>query len=286
MGGLDPRCVVLTLAVGPDSWADKGVNTMPDYDLWGAREHITRRVPSVETKYAIPTGTLLSVFVAIASEAEKVEHFERLFSHETIQNVSCLLNELDIAKITDDFRLVQLKKAPRVRYYWRKCDRMALYWQLSAWVPLRRVARFGNQVKHRYDFEVYSSVERLAHNLGASAKIFSSVYPGAACPSVDEIRNALNAKMDTLRDRQWLPMHELLITVFLKKLKVSPFRVVLNWKQLVEAGCFRGMDFLQGEWAEDVNSNKQRVMFPGTDGWGFDFLTMRMVHGFSYIRRL
>lgn len=75
-----------------------------------------------------------------------------------------------------------------------------------------------------------------------------------------------------------MPVHSLLVDVFLKKLGVAPVRALKVWGALHDAGMFRDFEFRTG--GTSSGKRTEEVVQLGKHGWSVKKIDLEAVEGY------
>lgn len=141
--------------------------------------------------------------------------------------------------------MIKLQPSVRFRQAWRSNDLD----EVSAW--FRRYGVFADQcvspgVLDPSD-KVVQCARVLAQLMGQGMSWDHEWWPGAASPSPEDVRAEIENWLDERKGHeQPTTIASLFIDVFLKKLQVSPVRMMKAWEAMQAHGVFAGLEFRSG----------------------------------------
>ncbi|MGB2987394.1 MAG: hypothetical protein WBE26_16130, partial [Phycisphaerae bacterium] len=155
---------------------------------------------------------------------------------ERRHHTKMFLEGLDLARVNEDCTTAKpLQQHSALARAWQSGDHDAVFDIVRGWKPLDDWATMSKPPK--WPSRTEQIARALAGLLGQGAYIEGSWIPGGQRPAVTEVRKRLLDAIPKAPPRA-LPMYEVLVEVFLRRLNVHPLRVLAAWNRMKELGVF------------------------------------------------
>lgn len=220
---------------------------------------------TLDTNLRLPATQILDLLSAVALHPEGPIPIpaELRSSSERRYHVQLFLESLELAKPSDDgSTAMALPQRDHLTAAWQSNDLDAVFDLIRSWAPLEELAMMTAPPPRPE--KTIGSARKLVSLLGQGMYVNGEWFPGAARPSVAEIHRAV---LDTVPSEppQSIPMLTLLVDLFLRKLRVSPIRVIRAWSSLWAAGAFANFEPRTG--GSSSGRHTQEVARLSENGW-------------------
>lgn len=190
----------------------------------------------------LSANTILDLLEVLASDDQdsivlpKVEGN----SSERRYHTKMLLEGLNLAEVDQEsLRAKPLAQRAVLARAWTKGDRDGIFDVLRAWKPLNECAVLKRPPTRAE--RTQQTARALASLLGQGMHFEGTWLPGGLRPTAAQVRNALLQGVPQVAPRA-IPMYDLLVDVFLRRLAVHPTRAMAAWDRMKELGVFDGFE--------------------------------------------
>ncbi|MCH8881400.1 MAG: hypothetical protein IID34_16150 [Planctomycetes bacterium] len=197
-------------------------------------------------------------------------------SPERRHHTKLLLEGLDLARVNEDCTTAKpLQQQPALAKAWQSGDHDAVFDIIRGWKPLAEWTTRSEPPKR--PSRTQETARALAGLLGQGAYIEGSWIPGGQRPTVAEVRKELLDAIPKAPPRA-LPMYEVLVEVFLRRLNVHPLRVLAAWDRMKELGVF--MDFEPRKGGSSSGRHELEVADFSSSGWTTKRIDLEAFRGY------
>ena len=247
----------------------------PHPPLWRpSAEH----VPTLDKNLRLSGAAVLDLLSMLAlQESTEIAIPPEIHSFpQSRHHIRMFLEGLELAEVDGDVAIASpLPRRALLADAWRLDDLDAVFDLIRGWTPLAEWSTLESPPKRpRRTQEIARS---LAGLLGQGMNIDGAGWlPGAARPSLADVREAVLAAVPDEPPRA-LPIHTLLVDVFLRRLGVGPVRAARVWDRLWAGGAFEGFEPREG--GSSSGQNYQEFAHLTNQGWELQRLDLESVGG-------
>ena len=162
------------------------------------------------------------------------------------RNYQDLLLGLDLADSPRPRTFRLLPETAKLRTIWEAGDLDRLSGFLARYQPFAEVLYHDPNTLPNRPVQTVAWVRNLAVLLGQITQVRGRFYKGNENPTPDEVRRAILGHFQRDRPEPSFSMYDLLVGVFLRKLRVSPVRAMAAWDTMEQGGVFEGFEFRTG----------------------------------------
>jgi hypothetical protein len=229
----------------PSAIESKSVSAPPAKGtmIW-APEPSSQRLLDQNLRLSAETVLELLSAVATASGGSIAVPEKARDTSERRRHTKLLLEDLGLAEVSKDCSTAKaLQKQAELAKAWKEGNRDAIFDITRGWKPLEEWATMMNPPER--PSRTAQTARALASLLGQGAHIEGAWIPGGQRPTMAEVREQLLRAIPKAAPRA-IPMYELLVDVFLRKLHVHPIRAMVAWDHMRQLGVFNGFEPRKG----------------------------------------
>lgn len=256
----------------------------PETGWSGAQAHAERSAPShatgpqVSENLRVVGPRILDLLAALSTSDAQPRLPKSLLElgEDQRREYERLFRGLELAELGGDRagRLKRLAQAEEVRRCWSSQDVDGLGAILRGYEPLDELLRRGESDRPK---KTVQGARGLAVALDQAAMIEGQWLPGADPIEPTAVRQAILARFDEQGTDRALLVHDLLVDVLLRGLRMSPQRVLRRWRALQEAGVFEQIEPRTGGTSSGQRHVASLVLVPG--GYRHEKLDLEEVGG-------
>ena len=243
--------------------------------IWS--EH-PRRQEMLDKNLRLSAQTILDLLCTLATTStDSVDIPESARStSERKHHTRVFLQGLGLAEVdTDCVKAVPLGTRSLLANAWIKGDHDAVFDVIRGWTPLEEWATLTRPPK-RPD-RTQETARSLAGLLGQGAHVGADWMPGGGRPEASEIRMALLQRVPKTPPRA-VPIYDLMMSVFFRRLKVHPVRAMAVWDRLRSLGVFE--DFEPRKGGSSSGRHELEIAELSSSGWRVTRIDIEAYRGF------
>jgi hypothetical protein len=195
---------------------------------------------------------------------------------ERRHHTKLFLESLDLVRVNEDCTTAEpLQRHPALAKAWQKSDHDAVFDIIRGWKPLEEWATASNPPQR--PSRTQETARALAGLLGQGAYIEGNWIPAGRRPVLAEVRKELLDAIPKAPPRA-IPMYQVLVDVFLRRLNVHPLRAMAAWDRMKELGVFEDLEPRKGGSSSGRNELEVANFF--ASGWTTKRIDLEAYRGY------
>lgn len=234
------------LVDGPPRGVEQEVATSPPQAAGRIWTSAPSAQPDFDKNMRLSAQTILDLLSAVATasgDSITIPDKARDTSERRL-HTKLFLEGLSLAQVNEDCTTAKLlQQQSALAKAWRNGDHDAVFDIVRRWKPLEEWATMSKPPER--PSRAQETARALAGLLAQGAYIEGSWIRGGQRPAVAEVRRALLGGIPKAPPRA-IPMYDVLVNVFLRRLNVHPVRVMAAWDRMKQLGVFEGFEPRKG----------------------------------------
>lgn len=263
---------------GPPSTVESETAITPTHkggSIWPSAPSSQR---SLDKNLRLSAETMLDLMSAVATASGRsiaIPENARDTS-ERRHHTKLFVEGLDLAEVSEDCTTAKaLERKSALAGAWQRRDHDAVFDIVRGWKPLEEWATMAKPPKR--PSRTQQTARALAALLGQGTHIEGAWILGGQRPTVAEVRKQLLDTVPKAPPRA-IPMYEVLVDVFLRRLRVHPVRAMAAWDRMRKLGVFHGFEPRKG--GSSSGRNELEVAEFSSAGWTTKRIDLEAYRGY------
>lgn len=233
---------------------------------------------SLDQNLRLSAETMLDLMSAVATASGRsiaIPENARDTS-ERRHHTKLFVEGLGLAEVSEDCTTAKaLERKSALAGAWQRRDHDAVFDIVRGWKPLEEWATMAKPPKR--PSRTQQTARALAALLGQGTNIEGAWILGGQRPTVAEVRKQLLDAIPKAPPRA-IPMYEVLVDVFLRRLGVHPVRTMAAWDRMRKLGVFDGFEPRKG--GSSSGRNELEVAEFSSSDWTTERIDLEAYRGY------